>query len=109
MKRDRLVFVRRFVLAFILPGLACADEAINLGSRRELFVDRFLIDQLKPIFDSLKSWHPDYQRLAKTRNGLGTTFPGFLVLDSFDLPERRRQGNSRRHKRLVRLPQHLTA
>jgi hypothetical protein len=39
--------VKRFVLAFILPLLACADDTINLGSRRELFVDRFLIDQLK--------------------------------------------------------------
>jgi hypothetical protein len=39
--------VKRFVLAFILPLLACADDAINLGSHRELFVDRFLIDQLK--------------------------------------------------------------
>jgi hypothetical protein len=29
---------------------------------------------LKPIFDSLKSWHFDVQRLTKTPNGLGTTF-----------------------------------
>src|ERR1019366_6158360 len=40
-------FVKRFVLAFILPLLACADDTINLGSRRELVVGRFLIDQLK--------------------------------------------------------------
>ena len=39
--------MKRFVLAFILPGLACAHEAIDLGSQRELFVDRFLIDKLK--------------------------------------------------------------
>jgi hypothetical protein len=63
----------------------------------------------KPIFDSLKSWLIDNQRLAKTTNGLGTTFTGSLVLGSCLLPQRRRQGNSRRHKRLVRLPHHLTA
>ena len=47
MNRRPLFFVRQFVLAFILPVLACADNAINLGSRRELFVDWFLIDRLK--------------------------------------------------------------
>jgi len=30
-----------------MPVVACAGDTINLGSRRELFVDRFLIDQLK--------------------------------------------------------------
>jgi hypothetical protein len=35
---------------------------------------------LKPIFDSLKSWIPDIERLAKTPNGLGTTFSGFQDL-----------------------------
>ena len=30
-----------------MPVLACADKAIDLGSQRELFVDRFLIDRLK--------------------------------------------------------------
>ena len=38
--------MKRLALAFILPFLACADDTLNLGSRRELFVDRFLIDQL---------------------------------------------------------------
>ena len=47
MNRRTPFFASRFVLAIILPVLACADDAINLGSRRELFVDRFLIDQLK--------------------------------------------------------------
>src|SRR5271157_595209 len=30
-----------------MPVVAYAGDAIDLGSRRELFVDRFLIDQLK--------------------------------------------------------------
>jgi hypothetical protein len=39
--------VRLIVLLFILPALAWANDAIDLGSRRELFVDRFMIDQLQ--------------------------------------------------------------
>jgi hypothetical protein len=39
---------------------------------------------LKPIFDSLKSCHPDYQGLVTTPKGLGTTFPVFPILDSCD-------------------------
>ena len=33
--------------------------------------------KLKPIFDSLKTCSADFQGLAKTSNGLGTTFPVF--------------------------------
>lgn len=40
--------MRRFLLlALIMPMAAYAGDAIKLGSRRELFVDRFLIEQLK--------------------------------------------------------------
>src|SRR6266480_5590378 len=63
----------------------------------------------RPIFDTLNGGLSDCQRLAKTANGLGTTFLIFLVLFSCLLPQCRRQSNSRRHKRLVRLTQHLTA
>ena len=42
--------MRRFlVLIFVLPVLAHADDAIHLGSQRELFVDRFLIDKIKGV------------------------------------------------------------
>ena len=49
MNRYRLCFVKQFVLlAFTYPGRGLGQgDAINLGSRRELFVDRFLIDQLQ--------------------------------------------------------------
>ena len=63
----------------------------------------------KPIFDSLKTWIPDIEQLTTTGNPLGTTFPISLVLGSYLLPQRRRQGNSRRHKRFVCLAQQLTA
>ncbi len=41
-------------------------------------VDALLDEELRevrPIFDSLKGCTPDLQGLAKTLNGLGTTFP----------------------------------
>ena len=33
-------------MLFVLPMAACADEPIDIGSRRELFVDDYLVDRL---------------------------------------------------------------
>ena len=49
--------------------------------RKALVLESCQMGKLKPIFDSLKSWTPDLERLAKTLNGLGTTFSGFLDFD----------------------------
>jgi hypothetical protein len=62
-----------------------------------------------PIFDSLKRCTPDLQRLAKTPNGLGTTFSVSGVFGSCLVPQRWRQGHSRRRERFMRLSEHLTA
>lgn len=40
---------RLILLALILPALGRAQDVIDLGSRRELFVDRFLIAELKGV------------------------------------------------------------
>lgn len=42
--------------AFVLSAHALADDAISLGSRRELFVDRYLVDKLDGV--SLQLQHP---------------------------------------------------
>ena len=34
------------ILLFVLPATVHADEPINIGSCRELFVDRYLIERL---------------------------------------------------------------
>ncbi|MBN2312507.1 MAG: hypothetical protein JXM79_01170 [Sedimentisphaerales bacterium] len=43
-------------LFFILSGLTLAEESIDIGSRRELFVDRYLIERLDGV--RLRLHHP---------------------------------------------------
>ena len=46
----------------------------------------FFKQALRLVFYSAKDNVVDYQRLTKTTNGLGTTFPPSWVLGSFLLP-----------------------
>ncbi len=55
MRRTRS-FLTVLILITSAASLVTADEAISVGSRRELFVDRFLIDKLDGV--SLQLQHP---------------------------------------------------
>jgi hypothetical protein len=81
----------------------------DLNNFRLLFELRAISVGVILIFDTLRSYLLDLQRLTTTANPLGTTFSISSVLGSCLLPQCRRQGNSRSHECLVRLPQHLAA
>jgi len=86
------------------PGESILDEEASVTRLPFILLGYVLL-----IFDTLRSYHLDLQRLTTTANPLGITFSISSVLGSCLLPQRRRQGNSRRHECLVRLPQHLAA
>src|SRR4051794_33087028 len=50
----RLLFQAAVLILSVLGGGGYAEDVIDIGSRRELFVDRFLIDRMSGVALSLE-------------------------------------------------------